>query len=273
MSCSGQISGRYILLTRDVHADRNHIRSALTCENGAPERLCGRHGEPRVNVHTRRISLLQWRCTGQTGHSGPSGGPLLAPRATIGNAGQVAHSVEFLFDPVGEAAIRIVWESLADAGLPSQARHRVATNRPHVTAVAARHLDKTADAALTEATSRVLPVPVVLGAPLVFGRPPRYVVARSVVPTDELLAAHARVFRELDRRATQSSEGVDFYPHSAPGRWTPHVTLARRVHPDRLAAVLAVIADSDPEPATQIVGLRRWDGDARTEHLLGPEDS
>jgi len=171
----------------------------------------------------------------------------------------MAHSVELLFDEATDAAIRRQWAALAEAGLPSQARHRSPTNRPHVTLTVAEHVDPAVDEALGALAAR-LPLPCRVGAPLVFGRTSA-VVARLIVPSQELLSVHAAV----DEVCTPAMPSGPF-PHARPGHWTPHVTLARRLAPADLAAVLEVVAADDV--AGVFAGLRRWDGDARVATMI-----
>ncbi|MEU0496317.1 2'-5' RNA ligase family protein [Mycobacterium sp. NPDC006124] len=171
----------------------------------------------------------------------------------------MAHSVELLFDEATDAAIRGQWAALADAGLPSQARHRSPTNRPHVTLTVADHVDPAVDAALRELSER-LPLPCHVGAPLVFGRS-SVVLARLIVPSAALLGLHAAV-DEVCAPHVRS----EVFPHARPGQWTPHVTLARRLPPADLAAALEAVASDDLVGA--FAGLRRWDGDARVDTVI-----
>jgi hypothetical protein len=56
-------------------------------------------------------------------------------------------------------------------------------------------------------------------------------------------------------------------PHSEPGRWTPHVTLARRVPGDQLQSALALKSVGRELSATA-VGLRHWDGNSKREYRI-----
>jgi hypothetical protein len=58
-------------------------------------------------------------------------------------------------------------------------------------------------------------------------------------------------------------------PHADPGRWTPHLTLARRLPRDKLADALSLRRMSRDRRATA-VGLRHWDGNNRVEHPISP---
>lgn len=174
----------------------------------------------------------------------------------------MAHSVELIFDPVSEAAIIGIWQVLAAAGLPSQLRVKSDTNRPHVTLVAAQHISADVDDSLRELAA-ALPLACVVGAPVVFTGP-RMTLARLVVPSAGLLALHEQVYR----RCLPNLAG-DPFGHCRPGRWTAHVTLGRRYTAEQLGTAFAL---GEPAPGpdldARLVGLRRWDGDNRVDHLL-----
>lgn len=171
----------------------------------------------------------------------------------------MAHSVELLFDQHTEAAIVRDWTALAEAGLHSQARHTSPTNRPHVTLTVAERIDPAVDAALWE-PARQLPLECTIGAPMIFGRTALTLV-RLIVPAAGLLRLHESV--NAICAPYLSSEA---FQHVRPGRWTPHVTLCRRLAPWDLAAALEVIG-ADGIVGT-FAGLRRWDGDARVDTLI-----
>ena len=172
----------------------------------------------------------------------------------------MAHSIELLLDERADTAVRQMWRALADAGLPSQLKVTADTNRPHITLVAAERIDPGIDEELTWLTA-ALPRPAVLGAPLVFGGD-RLTLARLVVPSDSLLAAHEQVYDDCLPYVTNR------FAHSAPGRWTPHVTLGRRFTPTQVAEALAAVDGITADIRAGIVGLRRWDGDAKREYLI-----
>src|SRR5262249_41197726 len=108
---------------------------------------------------------------------------------------------------------------------------------------------------------RRFPFPCVIGAPIVFGRTP-FVLVRAVVPSAELLELHAEVARICRPYALP-----DAAPNTAVDQWTPHVTLARRVDPSQLSRALS-IRNATREIRGSVVGLRRWDGNKRVEHLI-----
>jgi hypothetical protein len=171
----------------------------------------------------------------------------------------MAHSVELLLGPDTDSAVRAEWAALAEAGLPSLALHGSPTNRPHVTLTAAARIDVGADADLAGLADR-LPVPCLLGAPVVFGRG-TVTLVRLAVPSAALLEFQRAVSEVV---APHIPSGA--YPHTEPGRWTPHVTLCRRLPAAQLPAALDVIAARSIEG--EFAALRRWDGDARVDHVL-----
>ncbi|BBY67419.1 2'-5' RNA ligase family protein [Mycolicibacterium helvum] len=172
----------------------------------------------------------------------------------------MAHSIELLIDQRADTAVRQMWHALADGGLPS--RHRVpsGTRRPHITLVAAERIAPGIDRVLG-GLAEELPLPVVLGAPLVFGTD-RLTLARLVVGSAALLALHDEVYGLCRPFA------FNVFAHSAPGRWTPHITLGRRFTPAQVGEALAAVDGIAADIRASIVGLRRWDGDAKREYLM-----
>lgn len=170
----------------------------------------------------------------------------------------MVQSVELLLDEAGDAAVRGQWERLAAAGLPSQARQRDASNRPHVTLAVRRRVHPEAEPALRSVVE-ALPLPLRLGEVACFGRR-RFVLVRLVVPDAALLALHAGVAAGL-------GADPDAFRNMAPGRWTPHVTLGRGIALGDVPRALALVGGA-PEHPGQAVGCRRWDGDARREWQL-----
>lgn len=169
----------------------------------------------------------------------------------------MVHSIELLFDAATEAAIRRAWDELAAAGIPSQAP----ASRPHVTLAVAASIDP-AVAEPLRAIARLLPLGCAVGAAVLFGRADA-VLARLIVPTAELLALHAQVHRTA---APYLAPGP--MRNSVPGQWTAHVTLARRVRGAQLGRALR-IANRPSQLDGEFVGLRRWDGGKRAEHVIG----
>ncbi len=156
-------------------------------------------------------------------------------------------SIELLLDDAAEARVRADWDALASAGMSSMAAHPGASNRPHVTLLA--RSTAVPHPLLVDAA---LPLPVVLGAPLLLGDGDRRVLARSLVPTAALLELQAAVVR-----AAGPSDDARF----APGAWTPHVTLAKRIRLDDLPHALGLLG---PPIEARGVALRRWDAATAT---------
>ena len=168
----------------------------------------------------------------------------------------MVHSIELVFDRDTEAAIRRIWGDLAAAGIPSQAP----ASRPHVTLVVAERIAPDVDALLRPVAQR-LPLGCAVGASLLFGRS-NAVLARLIVPTADLLAVHAEVYRICGPYLAPGP-----MPNSLPGQWTAHVTLARRVGGAQLGRALR-LAGRPSEIHADMAGLRRWDGNKRVEHLI-----
>lgn len=166
----------------------------------------------------------------------------------------MVQSVELLLDEHGETEVRRQWAVLAEAGIGSPGG---ATHRPHITVAVAREIWPRIDHALAGIEFR--PLPITLGGLLVFGAR-RPILVRPVVVTEDLLALQRRV-----HHLVAPCPGVP--ATMAPNAWTPHVTLARRVPPDRLGAAIGAVA-TDHDFSTVVVGIRRWDGEARQERLV-----
>ncbi|MGB3481242.1 MAG: 2'-5' RNA ligase family protein [Mycobacterium sp.] len=199
----------------------------------------------------------------------------------------MAHSIELLFDDVTDGVLRGRWDALAAAGLPSQVRVSSPTNRPHVTVTVADGISAAVDADL-RGLAGLLPLPCLLGAPVVFGHLPalstgrggdgaagrllelgeprgrrRLTLAQLVVASAPLLELHRAVHTICVPHLTPGPA-----PHSLPGQWIPHATLARRMSAEQLASAIAAVPGISAECRGAVVGLRRWDGDARVEHVL-----
>jgi len=173
----------------------------------------------------------------------------------------VVQSLELIFDVDGDASVIAEVNRLAAAGLRNPHRDQ----RPHITLVAATAIDPAALSALTPVAQR-LPITVRLGAPIVFshgaaGAHGGFVLARSVLPSTELLGVHATVLRLADDHLDGETD------HCRPGQWAPHVTLARRLSAEQLATALGLVSDGE-DRSVVVAGIRRWDGEAKTESVL-----
>ncbi|GAS96148.1 uncharacterized protein RMCC_3114 [Mycolicibacterium canariasense] len=168
----------------------------------------------------------------------------------------MVHSVELVFDPDTETTVRSIWDALHEHGIRAPSPGA----RPHTTAIVADRIDAEVLTALAGLAGR-FPLRVRIGAALVFGRSAG-ILARLVVPSTELLDLH----REVARLAAAYLRPGPL-PHTLPGDWTPHVTLARRVEPAQLATALHITGRPAEIEATAI-GLRLWDSATRTERFV-----
>lgn len=168
----------------------------------------------------------------------------------------MVQSAELLLESGLDAAVRREWAALSDAGLPSQNRHRGESNRPHITVAVAASMPVAVD---DGAAVRFDPFDVRLGGLVVFGGR-AITLARLVVPTSELLDLHARM---------HAAVGEDSLDHLDPGRWTPHVTLARRLTSEEAGNAVRLLSTSIEDLVGSVVALRRWDGEAKREWRIG----
>ena len=174
----------------------------------------------------------------------------------------MTQSVELLLDDAADREIRAQWDRLGDAGLPTSRRSTPMTSHaPHVTLWAGDAVDPADDAALPGLFAD-LDLELVVGSVMLFG-PIRgsYVLVRAVVGSAALLGLQQSVVRTLRTRAYGGFED---------GRWSPHVTLARRVGADQVGRSLTVLAGSPPELPTRVRQARRWDSDAKQAWSLTP---
>lgn len=172
----------------------------------------------------------------------------------------MVHSVELVFDPDTEDAIRQIWDDLREAGIAGQSGHQAPSNRPHVSLTVAEEMDAAVNTALRPVLDR-LPLPCTVGAPMLFGARVLTLV-RLVVPTAELLSVHEDV-----HRICLPHMPVGALAHADPGQWTPHVTLARRVAPEKVPAALA-LKSLGRNLRGALTGVRHWDGDTRIEYPI-----
>lgn len=175
----------------------------------------------------------------------------------------MTQSVELLLDEASDAAVRRSWDALVTADLPSQARHRGATNRPHVTLAVRRQITAEQDAALDAVVAR-LPLSIRLDGVLLLGGAGSrrgLVLVRPVVVTRALLLLQEHVTQLLG----EDPVGGRLFE---PGGWTPHVTLARGLQPDQVERAVLQVADGETVDAV-LPAARRWDSDRSVAWLLG----
>jgi 2'-5' RNA ligase len=167
----------------------------------------------------------------------------------------MTQSVELILDAAADAAIRAQWDRLGDAGLPTARRPgRSPHHAPHLTLWAGDAVSAEAEATLP-ALFADLDLELVIGSLLLFG-PSRgsYVLVRSV----PVSAALGRLQRRV-AEVCSASPGGQF----GDGRWSPHITLARRVAVHQVGPALAVLGDAPAELAATVRQARRWDGDRK----------
>lgn len=162
------------------------------------------------------------------------------------------HALELSPDPAGRDAVRRDWQALHDAGLPSQLSHQGSSNEPHVTVVA---VPEPIPAGVAERAvdllGPLLPVTVPLSGMVVFGGARPSLAWLLEVP-DPVVAA------VLELRSLTGG-------HRHQG-WLPHVTLARRLRREDVAAAREVLVGGRRELVLD--RLRLWDPDAGTIQRL-----
>lgn len=163
-------------------------------------------------------------------------------------------AVELLLDEASDAAVRDRWRLLAEAGLPSQASHRGATNAPHVTLASAPTIDD-AHLGAARGISELLPVVAPVAGYAVFGGGPFTLVLLLTPPLLLIDATHALARAVEDPRA---------------GSWVPHVTLGRRMSAPQVGAALETLRTA-PGALAEVVlaSVRRWDPATRTLDRIG----
>lgn len=164
-----------------------------------------------------------------------------------------AHALELTLAPADDAAVRARWQRVEDAGLPSSARHRGATHRPHVTVLTGPRPPQVLLSGARE-WAGLLPLELPVAGLVLLGRGRRAAVAELLTPPAELLR--------------RREELLAAWPDSETRPWVPHLTLLPRATRDEAAAALAVLGEA---PHTRTVAeLRWWDPDAECVTPLAP---
>ncbi|QNP61667.1 2'-5' RNA ligase family protein [Streptomyces genisteinicus] len=173
-------------------------------------------------------------------------------------------TVELLLDEAAELAVREAWKRLADAGLPSQARHRSPTNSPHLTLVACPELTAPIRWELAEAAA-ALPLPVRFTGLIRFERPTS-VLAWALEYDAALAGLHRRVWETV---ASDSPPGT-LNPFHEPGRWSPHVTLGRTRRAGAFSGRRIPGLLPRPPLTARLTTLRSFDTDTGALEVLAP---
>jgi 2'-5' RNA ligase len=171
----------------------------------------------------------------------------------------MTQSVELLLDDAADAALRDQWDRLGDAGLPTARRSEPSPHHaPHVTLWAGDRLSAAAEPQLPPLFTD-LDLELAIGGVLLFG--PRrwgYVLARQILVSTGLAALQQRVVEVCGRGYGQFGDG----------NWSPHVTLARRMHSDQISPALQALRHAPDRLTATVRRARRWDGDRKVAWSL-----
>ena len=170
----------------------------------------------------------------------------------------MVQSVELLLDARLESTVRQEWEALVEAGVTRRLRRGGEPAVPHITVGVAASIPAQVEDAL-QAIDHGVGLELRLGGLLLLGGRSS-VLVRLVVPSAPLLDLQATVWNAL-----RDCPGVP--DTMAPGRWTPHVTLARRVTSSDLSTAVEVLGARTSAEGS-VAGMRRWDGNARRAWAL-----
>jgi 2'-5' RNA ligase len=137
-----------------------------------------------------------------------------------------------------EGQVRMMWDALERAGVPSMATH-VPAVRPHVTLAVTDDADRLRQ--MREPLRALIDtVRTELIGPAFFATEPP-IMHLAVKVTPELLSLHRRVIDALERG------GVPLWPHYETAVWVPHCTLSMGVPRPQLGeAVDACLASGLP---------------------------
>jgi hypothetical protein len=153
------------------------------------------------------------------------------------------------FDDRADAAVRKLWQALAEAGLPSLATYTHRRHRPHVSLAVAESLaaaDLTQLRTVLTSRRRVLQLYVLGTFPGGDG-----VLFLGAAVTADLLAFHRDVHGAL------AGQPVEHSPHYLPGSWVPHCTLAEGLDKATAAMAFGLLYGYEPITATvAAVGIK-----------------
>ncbi|MFI0502681.1 2'-5' RNA ligase family protein [Streptomyces albogriseolus] len=173
-------------------------------------------------------------------------------------------TVELLLDEAAESAVREAWRRLADAGLPSQARHRSPTNSPHLTLAACPELTAPIRWELAEAAA-ALPLRVRFAGLIRFERPTS-VLAWSLALDATLADLHRKVWDAV----TSDYRPETLNPFHAPSGWSPHVTLGRTRRPGAFTSRRIPGILPPPPLSAHLTTLRSFDTETGALEILTP---
>lgn len=167
------------------------------------------------------------------------------------------HALELTLADEDDRAVRALWAQLHLAGIPSPARHRGATHRPHLTLVSGPApptdvLDRAA-----ELVAPLLPLDLPVAGLLRFaGR--RGPVVELVTPPLPVLVTRDALLQA--------------WPEADDRPWVPHLTLATRPDDDQAARAVRALGELRHAPTVRTaLALRWWDPDRETVTELAGE--
>jgi hypothetical protein len=150
-------------------------------------------------------------------------------------------ALELYFDPVAERRIRVLWNALEEADVPSLRDLAHRKHRPHLSLAVAEAFDP---AAVSAALAGLDPAPPLRLSFQHAGQFVGRVLFLGPAPTAALLAHQAEVWRRL------TGAGLPVFDVYAPGRWVPHTTLSMRVPRPLLTQAVRVCLEVLPIEAT-----------------------
>ncbi|MEV7687733.1 2'-5' RNA ligase family protein [Streptomyces bungoensis] len=173
-------------------------------------------------------------------------------------------TVELLLDEAADLSVRAAWRRLADAGLPSQARHRSPTNSPHLTLATCPELTAPIRWELA-GVAAALPLPVRFTGVVRFERPTS-VLAWALGLDSALVALHRQVWEAV----ASDSPPDALNPFHEPGRWSPHITLGRTRRPGAFTGRRVPELLPAPPLSVHLITLRSYDTETGTLEVLEP---
>jgi hypothetical protein len=150
----------------------------------------------------------------------------------------MAHAIEMYVDDRADAAVRRLWQRLADAGLPSLATRTHRRHRPHVSLVVAESLDGADLAPLRSVLMSRRPTLSLYTLSTFPGS--SGVLILGVQVTAELLAFHA------DVHAALAGQPIRHWAYYQPGSWIPHCALAEGLDGPEAGKAFGLLADYQP---------------------------
>lgn len=140
----------------------------------------------------------------------------------------MALSVCLLLDGRSDRAVRELWSRLERVGITTLLSHTHGRHLPHLTLASLLEYDLDAVRTAVAGVSPVGPLPLRLEGLGMFRRSRCWL---APVASDTLLA------RQCEMAETVRRTGALLHRNYEPGTWTPHLTLAPRLHLDQLATV------------------------------------